>query len=577
MKETSSNSLASLWQHLRDHGLQRLAVVLIQHEVRSVDDIHRLSTHLLSNGISDSEMAQLLASTRQERDTAIRERADLPMIQPFGRRASFTLALNAAQPNNRKRALDELDRDILARSSQPSQESRVRTYRALCAAWQVDPFPMTIESIRCAGASMKAGFYRSSNLYFQSAVNYQLRFLREPVHPLLRATIRDVNRSIKRGLGPSKLKEGFDVFSMAALIDPEDSSPFDALNVHHFADVVIIGSWFMMREIEIAGAVSPHLSLHGLEVQLALPVHKTSTDGNMTLRSLRCPCKVILHKLCPWHAAERHLIRLCARRDGRTQHRQPLVPAEDGRVLSKFRFIELLRNTLRAAGISLTVATEDGPELHRFGGHALRVSGAMMLAGAGVPVQMVQMLGRWSSSAVERYVQASPMVAVPSIPGEVLRGDQRVMQPSSTRSAVLSVETPLAGSSSSGVGPPPTIIDSESLNTINNQMDQMKRALKALRGLVCKPQENFIVRPRSKVFHVARIDEQSNIPAVWQTQCGWSYGTRRFFRVPAASDGYVKCKKCFPGEDSSPVPAIGNSSSEQSDSSSDSSSSEEAR
>ena len=317
------NPLAQLWQHLRDHGLQDLAVPLIRHGVRSIDDISRMSAELGTYGISDSEIARLLASLQQERTPLETRRGDLPVVQEFGRRASFTLALVAAQPNNRKRALDELDRDILARSTQPSQESRVRTYRALCAAWQVEPFPISIESIRSFAASMKAGFYRSAALYFQAVVNFQLRFLREPVHPLLRSTIRDVTRSVKRGLGPAKLKEGFDVFALANLIDPDDSDPFDALNVHHFADLLIIGCWFMLREIEVAGAVSQHLTLHGTEVQLTLPVHKTAADGNMAIRTLRCPCKAIIHKLCPWHAAERHLIRLAGRVDSRASRLPP--------------------------------------------------------------------------------------------------------------------------------------------------------------------------------------------------------------------------------------------------------------
>ena len=352
------NQFAQLWQHLRDHGLQDLAVPLTRHGVRSTDDISRMSAELSTHGISDSEIARLLASLQQEKTPFESRRSDLPVVQEFGKRASFTLALVAAQPNNRKRALDELDRDILARSSQPSQESRVRTYRALCAAWQVEPFPISIESIRSFGASLKAGFYRSAALYFQAVVNFQLRFLREPVHPLLRSTIRDVTRSVKRGLGPSKLKEGFDVFALTNLINPDDSDPFDALNVHHFADLIIIGSWFMMREIEIAGAVSHHLTLHGTEVQLTLPVHKTAADGNMAIRTLRCPCKAIIHKLCPWHASERHLIRLAGVTN--TSRVIPLAPDENGQVLTKFRFIELLRNTLAAAGVQITNTSNEG-------------------------------------------------------------------------------------------------------------------------------------------------------------------------------------------------------------------------
>lgn len=37
------NQLAQLWQHLRDHGLQDLAVPLIRHGVRSIDDISRMN------------------------------------------------------------------------------------------------------------------------------------------------------------------------------------------------------------------------------------------------------------------------------------------------------------------------------------------------------------------------------------------------------------------------------------------------------------------------------------------------------------------------------------------------------
>lgn len=144
MEEGHHHAIAKLWQHLRDHGLQEMAVPLLRNDVRSLEDITRLSTQISHDGISDTEMSRLLASLTQRKSEHSRGRPDLPVTQNFARRASFTMALAAAQPNNRKRALDDLDRDILARSTQPSQESRVRTYRALCAAWQVEPFPISI-------------------------------------------------------------------------------------------------------------------------------------------------------------------------------------------------------------------------------------------------------------------------------------------------------------------------------------------------------------------------------------------------------------------------------------------------
>ena len=64
-----------------------------------------------------------------------------------------------------------------------------------------------------------------------------------------------------------------------------------------------------------------------------------------------------------------------------------------------------------------------------------------------------------------------------------------------------------------------------------------------------------------------------NEPVVWQTKCGWQYGTRRFCRVPSITDGLRKCMKCFQlDSDETPVPVGGQGGSESE--SSDSSSSE---
>ena len=287
-------SLSPLWDFLRQNGLQHLAVDLVRHGVHTVEGIVHQSAQLVAAGVSESDVSQLLTCIHPERHQEHRGRSDLPPIYQNGQRASFTLALVAAQPNNRKRAMDDLDRDVLARSTEPAQQSRLRTYRALCAAWGVAPFPLSVENIRrCSAASFKAGGYRSAALYMQAAVNYQVRFLKEPIHPLLRATIKDVVRSIKRGLGPSRLKEGFDVFALASAVDTDDMDTFDFQRPSHLVDVCVLGCWFMLREIELAGAYRQHLTIESDQVHLLIPVHKTSSAGSLTNRSLRCPCKTV--------------------------------------------------------------------------------------------------------------------------------------------------------------------------------------------------------------------------------------------------------------------------------------------
>ena len=544
------NALSSLWEFLRQKGLQDLAVELIRHGIRSRDDISRYSTSLLQNGMSEANVSRLLEGLQSERTPIIRGRSDLPVVHPSGQRASLTLALVAAQPNNRKRSLDELDRDIISRTSQPAQTSRLRTFRALCAAWDVAPFPLTIESIRCCSASLKAGGYRSASLYLQAAVNYQIRFLREPVHPILRATIRDSIRSIRRGLGPSRLKEGFDVFALASAVDVDDQGPFSPEKHSHMADAFIIGCWFMMRGIEIAGALRHHLHLEADEVRLLIPVHKTASSGNLTSRALRCPCKTIVHRLCPWHAAERHLIRLNSIQCGASRSNAPLVPDKHGGVLTKLAMVTALRQLLKHVGIQVDIQTDEGKIMPRFGGHSVRVSGAMMLAAAKVPLHLIQLMGRWSSSAVERYVQAAPLVALSSLTSGVF-GQTDLQLPatmgsSGSRQPFTPVPAP-APSTPSGT----QIVQTKDVRVteVRSRLGHLEEEVKVIRELIKKPEQSLIVRPRSSVVHKSIVDEQSNLPQVWQTKCGWAYGCARFFRVQEMDSGFQPCKKCFPDQD----------------------------
>jgi hypothetical protein len=49
----------------------------------------------------------------------------------------------------------------------------------------------------------------------------------------------------------------------------------------------------------------------------------------------------------------------------------------------------------------------------RYGGHSLRVTGAQYLASVGVPLLTIQLLGRWASDIIARYVAEAPLCALP--------------------------------------------------------------------------------------------------------------------------------------------------------------------
>lgn len=390
----SARDLSGLWALLRNAGLEILAPQLVGLRVANLDDVTRHAESILASGVSQAQLEQLLAANAPapQQPTAAGRWDHAPLV-PSTTRASLTLALTAAQPNNRKRALESLDADILARSTQPAQASRVRTYRSLCAAWQVQAFPMTTESVRCCAASLKAGHYRSAQLYFQAAMGYQLRSLGSIVEPLVKATVKDCVRSIKRGLGPAALKDSFDVWAIFEV--PSDSiGAFDIHNVYHARDVVVLGCWFMLREVELSAAKLAHLYLQENQVVLLLPVHKTQQDGSLTNRALGCACSNSRPlPLCPWHAAHRHLRRVRLHHRYREQHDFPLVPDGEGFILSKVQSVALINLVLAESGIELTRPDENNVARRRFGGHAMRVSGAQFLSASGVSTPLVQLFG----------------------------------------------------------------------------------------------------------------------------------------------------------------------------------------
>ena len=302
---------------------------------------------------------------------------------------------------------------MLAKSTRGPYESRLRTWNRLAFEGRVPAWPITTRTLEVIGAAFRAGAYRSAKEYFLAAFRYQEHDLRLEVDPLLRRFANRVIKAIVRGLPGSRLKEAFPLPALAPLVSFADRAAFDPERAAHSADVFVIAVWFMLREIEVAAArvgdmvVSPGL------VVLDLPLHKTATGGERTLtrRSLRCACGAATHPLCPVHAAMRHLVRLGAA--GLLSSAGPLFPGKGGGTRSKDESVAFLRGALEAAGLVTTYQDANGIE---------RVAGATFLAARGIPMAVIQLLGRWSSRAIERYTQSAPLALAPSAPSHALAG-----------------------------------------------------------------------------------------------------------------------------------------------------------
>ncbi len=542
-----------VWEALRQTGTARHAPLLLRLGVCNPQSIALMGKSLCDEGMPKEDLEKILAWLTPKPGVARVGRMDHPVLwQPSseaGTRASFTLALQAAAPNQRKRALEELERDVVANSTKPSQDSRVRSFLALCTAWEIPAFPLTPECVKAVGASLKAGAYRSPQLYFQAAINHQVRRYGMPVEPYIRAIIKDVNRSIKRGLGPARLKAGFNVYAIATLVDQDDTEPFSFQRLSHVADFILLGAWFMMRELEMSSARDSFLRLEGNEVTMMIPLHKTSIQTSLTSRTLTCACSTQMSPLCPWHSAERHLVRLSQHSAKRPGAFFPLFPGDDGQVVSKYKTNVHLRAALNTAGITTTMQDANGYSHELYGGHSLRVSGAQFLAAAGVELSLIQLLGRWSSSAVERYTQQAALSIVPQVPQQVLARSSAIAQMGTPKVALNPMSSPStpalkAPATPSGATTREPTGDNR-ISHLQKQLASLQISMDALKASIRKPDEVLIIRPRRHVVHKGITDEQANNPQVWKTQCGWSYGVSNFFRVQGIAPPYRHCAKCF--------------------------------
>jgi hypothetical protein len=351
------SGFALLMDALRATGLQHLAPHLMGTKIRSIEALGDRQEEAIQAGLTVQQVRTLLES-QQGAGTPVL--ADEPPARwdhpPVHRRANASLeeALRAARPENRASALASLADNVLAPSSQKPNDSRIKVWLQICQAWSVDPWPLCKENLQCFAASLKRGRYRSVDQYIAAIVAYQSRTFGEELSPALRRLTRDLARSVKRGLGPTQIKDSFPVSELARLVRPSSSAqPFSFEEIESAVDVIIIGCWFMTREIELSAAHAEHLTISGDEVSLVLPCHKSESRGDLTQRSFRCACRAQAQPLCPYHAAVRHQERLL-RQLGPQVVGAPLVPTADGLSHSKSGMVLGFRRVIQAAGIPLT-------------------------------------------------------------------------------------------------------------------------------------------------------------------------------------------------------------------------------
>ena len=83
----------------------------------------------------------------------------------------------------------------------------------------------------------------------------------------------------------------------------------------------------------------------------------------------------------------------------------------DGNTSRKFDVVRLIEQ----AATRLGLATQSPQGSRLFGGHSLRVSRAQWLARSGVPLPLIQLVARWSSDVIARYVAEVPLETISTV------------------------------------------------------------------------------------------------------------------------------------------------------------------
>eukprot|EP00435_Cladocopium_sp_Y103_P022847 s4909_g5.t1 len=447
-----------------------------------------------------------------------RKRKDHPTSLP-SQGGSMSKALAAAHPAAREAAMQSLKNDVFANSNSGPQASRLRTWKTLASSWGLAPFPLKPETVLAVSASLKAGGYRSARLYFSCARREHV-MSHGPIPPEVDLVMNDCTRSIERGQGPSKLKDGFDVDQLSEIDLTTKDEQF--LAAYH---LVVLGSWFLTREVELSAALRHHVDIDRkkLTVTWSLPVTKTCSRGDLISRTLKCVRHRLPPQLCPFHCMVAHLANTAEQAEHFDQGPLFLEPHRMDHI-SKQSTIDCIRQVLQAAGVPLTRAGQ-----HRFHGHCLRVSGAQFLNRIGFSPTLVMLIGRWGSQSIMRYLQETPLKAMLNEVGMTATPSPSIPIPTAIPSGAAHIDQA-------------TVNDLKADNkAMRGEMDRLKDQLSGLSAELAKmnPEPRWV---RGKKTHIPDPAEHGKPPYAWQSKCGWRYGIAKFDRT---DDTGEQCRKCF--------------------------------
>lgn len=479
--------------------------------------------------------------------------------------------------------------DKFAASTEASRASHLETWIRFLHAWHgapVNVVPVEVADIAAVGALMKEGGYRSFTQYITRVRDLHIKHGFEWTAQHVLEANQGI-RSVTRGQGPPRQSAPLPVDEVRAL-----DIGHEALVAGGLVDAgnsFVLGSAFLLREVELSFARRRHLTLdtHAHTVTLELPVSKTDACAIGCSRTWGCVCLrdqpgVDTAMACPYHAACRHIEALRGMSNGGAGIGQDvgenaaLFPTSAGATVTK----DAVVRTIEALGDRLGEPRFEHDGTRRFGGHSLRVSGARWLASKGLPAEKISSLARWESQIVLRYIGDAALsdltahcvrltqrrgAALPEVTEvnfdqirdeahlrcssgdqafqDSLRDECLELRDAVTRiSAELEAIAEQSKSTSHDIGlrKASDNANAEALVEVRGLVDGLLRHQEAQ----IRPQ--YVLNPITATLHAVAGDLQTTSSEDWRTVCNWRFARARSYRFVA--EGHVAvlkhCHRC---------------------------------
>ena len=276
-------------------------------------------------------------------------------------------------------------RNVYADSAATAVSGRRRCYVRVLSLWSLPALPLTADKVTFLGAGLRAGGYRSASSILSQ---YRTDATRAGSPPDLQAqrAFTDAARACRRGLGPPVRALALDVPPLCTLTS--DDTPWSAAGPVGPRNLLIVGAWWLLREIELSGVRAAHAQIvPGTPVvaTLLLPASKTDVAAMGTARAHPCICGSSRPRPdCPVHALWDQL--LCLQRRFPDLHAQglplpslPLFPTIEGKAIAKTAVVQ----TILEGADRTEQDKKNADGTLRLSGHTLRATGAQHLAKRG--------------------------------------------------------------------------------------------------------------------------------------------------------------------------------------------------